>query len=197
CDWIHIDVMDGIYVPNMSFGFPIVEAIRRSTDLPLDCHLMIDTAPLYVREFAKAGADTIVVHPDACTHLHRVIQAIKDEGVSAGVALNPATPLSVLDEILPELDLVLLMSVNPGYGGQKYIPAVTDKIRRLRAIIDERGLDIHLQVDGGISVDTIGIARAAGANAFVAGSAVFNAGDPTRSIAELRAAARRGTDILV
>jgi ribulose-phosphate 3-epimerase len=174
-DWIHVDVMDGHFVPNMTVGPPIVAALRPITDLPLDVHLMIEGPERLIPEFARAGADCITVHVETCPHLHRTIQQIKELGVQAGVTLNPGTPLSTLREILSEVDLVLIMSVNPGFGGQSYIPASTDKIARLRRMLDERGLaEVEIQVDGGIKVHNIAEVVAAGASVLVVGSAIFN-----------------------
>lgn len=180
-DWLHIDVMDGLFVPNISIGVPVVAALRRITELPLDCHLMITQPERYLAAFAEAGASRITVHAEATTHLHRTVQAIHDLGLPAGVALNPATPLSVLDEILPMLDLVLIMSVNPGFGGQRYISTSTAKIARMRAMLDTQHMDhIHVQVDGGIGVENLREVIAAGATSIVAGTAIFN---PRQSVA--------------
>lgn len=174
-DWLQIDVMDGVFVPNISVGLPVVAALRRSVGLTLDCHLMITQPERYLADFVKAGANHITVHVEATTHLHSTIQQIKRLGASAGVALNPATPLVVLDEILPYLDLVLVMSVNPGFGGQEYIATSTDKIARLRQLLDRRGLgQIHIQVDGGVSPKNAAEIANAGATNLVAGSAIFN-----------------------
>lgn len=174
-DWIHVDVMDGHFVPNMTVGPLIVAALRPITDLPLDVHLMIERPELLIPEFARAGADCITVHVETCPHLHRTLQQIKELGVQAGVTLNPATPLSTLDEVLSEVDLVLIMSVNPGFGGQSYIPASTARIARLRRMLDERGLrDVELEVDGGLKAHNAGEVVAAGASVLVVGSAIFN-----------------------
>jgi len=174
-DWIHVDVMDGHFVPNMTVGPPIVAALRPVTDLPLDVHLMIERPELLIPEFARAGADCITVHVETCPHLHRTLQQIKELGVQAGVTLNPATPLTTLDEVLAEVDLVLIMSVNPGFGGQSYIPASTAKIARLRKMLDERGLkEVELQVDGGLKTGNVAEVVAAGASVLVIGSAIFN-----------------------
>ncbi len=174
-DWIHVDVMDGHFVPNMTIGPPIVAALRPITDLPLDVHLMIEQPDQLIPEFVRAGADCITVHQETCPHLHRTIQVIKDAGVMAGVTINPGTPLSMLDEILADVDLVLIMSVNPGFGGQSYIPASTGKIARLRRLLDERGLpDVELEVDGGIKAHNAAEIVAAGASVLVVGSAIFN-----------------------
>jgi ribulose-phosphate 3-epimerase len=174
-DWLQIDVMDGVFVPNISVGLPVVAGLRRAVGLTLDCHLMIVQPERYVADFVKAGANHITVHVEATTHLHRAIQHIKELGATAGVALNPATPLGALDEILPYLDLVLIMSVNPGFGGQSYIPTSTDKIARLRRMLDERGMGhIHIQVDGGVKAGNLAEVVGAGATNIVAGSAIFN-----------------------
>ena len=174
-DWLQIDVMDGGFVPNISVGLPIVAALRRSVGLTLDCHLMITQPERYVADFVKAGANHITVHVEATTHLHSTIQQIKRLGASAGVALNPATPLVALEEILPYLDLVLIMSVNPGFGGQEYIATSTGKIARLRQWFDQKGLgQIHIQVDGGVSAKNAAEVAGAGATNLVAGSAIFN-----------------------
>jgi ribulose-phosphate 3-epimerase len=174
-DWIHVDVMDGHFVPNMTIGPPIVAALRPITDLPLDVHLMIEQPDQLIPEFVRAGADRITVHQETCPHLHRTIQVIKDSGVKAGVTINPGTPLSVLEEILAEVDLVLIMSVSPGFGGQSYIPASSDKIARLRRLLNERGLlDVELEVDGGIKAHNAAEIVAAGASVLVVGSAIFN-----------------------
>lgn len=173
--YIHVDVMDGMFVPNISFGFPILKAVRKMTDKVLDVHLMIADPDRYIDAFYEAGADIICVHAEACTHLHRTVQHIKQLGAKAAVALNPATPLSVLDYVLEDLDMVLVMSVNPGFGGQKFIPSSIRKIKELRSMLDERGLDhIELEVDGGVTLDNLREIKEAGANVFVAGSAVFN-----------------------
>ena len=174
-DWLQIDVMDGVFVPNISVGLPVVSALRRTVGLTLDCHLMITQPERYLADFVKAGANHITVHAEATTHLHSTIQQIKHLGASAGVALNPATPLVALEEILPYLDLVLIMSVNPGFGGQAYISTSTGKIARLRQLLDQQGLGhIHLQVDGGVSHANAAEIVGAGATNLVAGSAIFN-----------------------
>lgn len=173
--YIHVDVMDGMFVPNISFGFPVLKAVRKMTDKVLDVHLMIADPDRYIDEFYKAGADIICVHAEACTHLHRTIQHIKQLGIKAAVALNPGTPLSAIDYILEDLDMVLVMSVNPGFGGQKFIPSSLRKIKELKAILKERGLEhIDIEVDGGVTLNNVQEIKAAGANVFVAGSAVFN-----------------------
>lgn len=185
-DWVHIDVMDGVYVPNISFGIPIVRAVKKCTQMPLDVHLMIVDPGRYIDDFAEAGADMIVVHQETCVHLHRVLDTIKAKGVSAGVALNPGTPVSTVEEVLPYVDMILLMTVDPGFGGQSYINSMTDKISRLRTMLDAKGLDVHIQVDGGIGPDNIRKVFKAGANAIVAGSSVFSGEDPAGAIRELR-----------
>ena len=187
-DYIHIDVMDGHFVPNITIGPLVVEALRPVTAKPLDVHLMIEQPDLYIPEFARAGADIITVHQEAVPHLHRTVQLIHQLGKKAGVSINPATPVESLDVILDELDLVLVMSVNPGFGGQSFIPAALDKIRALRQRIDLRGLHTELEVDGGVKVDNIAEVVAAGADVLVAGSAVFNSSDYSATIAALRGA---------
>lgn len=180
-DYIHIDVMDGHFVPNITIGSPVVAALRPRTSLPLDVHLMVDNPEDHIQEFARAGADIITIHPEVCPHLHRAIRKIKELKVRAGLALNPGTPLSTLEEVLPSLDLVLLMTVNPGYGGQAFIPEVLPKIARLRQKLDEASLPIELEVDGGITAETAPGAVQAGARVLVAGSAIFSSG---QSVAE-------------
>lgn len=176
-EYLHIDVMDGMFVPSISFGMPVIRSIRKGTDCFFDVHLMIEQPERYIEEFVKCGADSITVHAEATKHLHRAVQQIKACGVKAGVALNPSTPLSVLDYVLEETDMILLMTVNPGFGGQKYIPQMTEKIRTLRQNLIGRGLETDIQVDGGVNADTIREVLGAGANICVAGSAVF--GDKT------------------
>jgi ribulose-phosphate 3-epimerase len=185
-DYIHIDVMDGHFVPNITIGPLVVDALRKVTDKPLDVHLMIENPDLYIADFAKAGADIITVHQEAVPHLHRTVQLIKSLGKKAGVSLNPATPVETLDVILDELDLVLIMSVNPGFGGQSFIPSALDKIRALRQRITERGLSTELEVDGGVKIDNIREVVAAGADVLVAGSAVFNTENYAATITALR-----------
>ncbi|MBU1404765.1 MAG: ribulose-phosphate 3-epimerase [Proteobacteria bacterium] len=187
-DVIHIDVMDGHFVPNITIGPLVVKAVRRITDLPLDVHLMIENADAYLDDFARAGADWITVHVETGYHLHRTIHRIKELGKKAGAVLNPATPLTSLEEILPDLDLVMLMTVNPGFGGQSFIESSLAKIKQLKKMIDDRGLSVGIEVDGGVSPKTIGPIAAAGANIFVAGSAVFGQNDYAKVIAELKGA---------
>ncbi|MBJ6752563.1 ribulose-phosphate 3-epimerase [Geomonas anaerohicana] len=189
-DYVHIDVMDGQFVPNITIGPLIVEAARRVTTLPLDVHLMIVDPDRYIPDFAKAGSDIIVVHAEATNHLHRTIQLIKSFGKKAGVSLNPATPLNVLDYVMEELDLILLMTVNPGFGGQSFIEACIPKIQALRATMDRRGVEAELEVDGGVKTDNIARIAHAGADVFVAGSAVFNSPDYAATIAELKRRAK-------
>lgn len=175
-DYIHIDVMDGHFVPNITIGPAVVKALRPHTKLPFDVHLMISPVDLYIEDFVKAGADIITVHPEAGPHLHRTLQTIKSFGVKAGVSLNPASPVELIETVIDDIDLVLVMSVNPGFGGQKFISSQLAKLRRLRAMIDATGRDIDLEVDGGIDPDTAVLAIAAGADVLVAGSATFKGG---------------------
>ena len=191
-DVIHIDVMDGHFVPNITIGPLVVEAASRATDKPLDVHLMISNPDDYIEKFVTAGADWLTVHVEACTHLQRTVSRIREGGLKAGVVLNPATPLQTLDYILEDVDLVMIMSVNPGFGGQSFIPATLDKIRKLRSMIDERGLDVGIEVDGGVSPKTIGEIAQAGANIFVAGSAIYGCDDYGPVIDELRREAQKG-----
>lgn len=185
-DVIHLDVMDGHFVPNLTFGPPIIKAVRKICDLPFDVHLMIENPDKYLEAYADAGADWITVHVETCTHLHRTIHRIKELGKKAGAVLNPATPLSTLDYILEDVDLVMLMSVNPGFGGQSFIPSTLDKTRALKARIDERCLNVGIEIDGGVSPKTIDAIASAGANIFVAGSAVFGAPDYGRAISAMK-----------
>ncbi|MFZ8842762.1 ribulose-phosphate 3-epimerase [Thermoflexus sp.] len=176
-DWIHVDVMDGHFVPNLTFGMPIVAALRRITSLPLDVHLMIEAPERYLEAFAQAGADRLIVHLEACPHLHRVIQGIRRLGLRAGVALNPATPLSALEEILPDVDQVLIMTVNPGFGGQAFIERMREKVRRARRMIDALDRPIELEVDGGVGPENASDLVEAGATVLVAGASIFEAPD--------------------
>ncbi|MCK5695424.1 MAG: ribulose-phosphate 3-epimerase [Desulfobacula sp.] len=185
-DWIHIDVMDGQFAPNITYGPIIVEACKRTSNLVLDVHLMIEKPDLIIPEFAKAGADYISVHQEACTHLHRSLQLIKSFNVKAGVALNPATPLSSIKWVVDQLDFVLIVSVNPGFGGQKFIESSIDKIKALSQLLKEKNPDAIIQVDGGINQDTIKSVSKAGATSFVAGSAIFNAKNYKEAILSLR-----------
>lgn len=189
-DYIHIDVMDGHFVPNITIGPLVVEAARKVTSLPLDVHLMIENPDQYIPDFAAAGADIIVIHAEAVNHLHRTVQLIKSLGKKAGVSLNPATPLNVLDYILEDLDLVLLMTVNPGFGGQSFIEACLPKIHSLRAMLDRRGCEAELEVDGGVKASNIAGIAHAGANVFVAGSAVFGSNDYAATISEMKRLAK-------
>jgi ribulose-phosphate 3-epimerase len=185
-DWIHVDVMDGHFVPNLTIGPPVVEAVRRSTSLPLDVHLMIEEPEKSIADYVKAGADIVGVHAETCPHLHRSVAQIREAGARACVVLNPATPAQAVEIVLGDVDQVLVMSVDPGFGGQRFIEGVLPKIETLRRWIDERGLEVALEVDGGIARDTIERAAAAGADTFVAGTAVFGAPDYVAAIAELR-----------
>ena len=183
-DYIHIDVMDGHYVPPITIGAQTVAALRSRTDLPLDVHLMVETPERQIDQFAQAGSDIITIHPEACAHVHRTVQYIKDLGKKAGVALDPGTPVNVLDEILPDVDLVLVMTVNPGFGGQKFIESMCDKIKRVRTELDRRELTAELEVDGGINANNAARAVGAGAKVLVAGAAVFAAGIPVKEALE-------------
>jgi ribulose-phosphate 3-epimerase len=185
-DMIHVDVMDGRYVPNLTFGAKVIAAARKATRLPLDVHLMVMEPERYLDPFADAGASSFILHPDATRHVQRQLVAARERGMRAGLALNPADPLTVVGEVLDDLDQLLLMTVNPGFGGQHYIAAATDKIRRARALLDRAGERIWLEVDGGITPETIGEAHRAGADTFVAGSAVFGTPDPGNALRELR-----------
>jgi len=186
-DYVHVDVMDGHFVPNLTIGPVVVEAVKRVTDLPLDVHLMIEDAERWVGAYAKAGADVIGVHVEACPHLHRTLQQIRDLGKRASVVLNPATPVEAIEWVLDDVDQVLIMSVNPGFGGQQFIPSALRKIQQLRRMIDERGLAVDIEVDGGVKVDNVAAVCAAGANVIVSGSGVFGTKDYAATIAELRA----------
>jgi ribulose-phosphate 3-epimerase len=191
-DWVHVDVMDGHFVPNITIGPLIVEAVKEHTSLPLDVHLMIEQPERYVADFVKAGADIVGVHAETCPNLHRSVAQIREAGARACVVLNPATPASALEYVLCEVDQVLVMTVNPGFGGQRFISGMLPKIATIRRWIDERGLQVDLEVDGGIASETIASARGAGANVFVAGTAVFGAPDFAVAIAELRKRAEAG-----
>lgn len=185
-EWIHVDVMDGHFVPNLTFGAPMIRALRRITDRPLDVHLMVYNPEHYIEEYAEAGATIFTFHPEATVHVQRQLAAVRDRGMLAGLALNPASPLSLIEEVLDDIDLVLIMSVNPGYGGQSYLPQATDKIRRTRAMLDRHGGRCFLEVDGGITDETIGEAWSAGADTFVAGTAVFGTDDPAKAVRDLQ-----------
>ncbi|AHN20869.1 ribulose-phosphate 3-epimerase [Lysinibacillus varians] len=185
---IHIDVMDGHFVPNISFGSIVLDAIRPLTDLPLDVHLMIENPDQYIEQFAKAGADYITVHVEACRHLHRTIQLIRSYGVKPGVVLNPHTPIETIQHVLQDIDMVLFMTVNPGFGGQKFIHSVVPKIEALSTIIKERNLDVAIEIDGGINAETIVPCAKAGATIFVAGSAIYSKEDRTAALQEILAA---------
>jgi ribulose-phosphate 3-epimerase len=185
-DWFHLDVMDGVFVPNISFGFPIIEAVKKHAKKPLDVHIMIQNPDDYINTFKDLGVDILTVHYEACTHLHRTIQAIKQTGMKAGVALNPHTPVSLLTDILNDLDLVLIMSVNPGFGGQKFIPNALNKVTELRELAKIKNPALIIEVDGGVNLETGKELVKAGANALVAGSFVFNSTNPSQTIASLK-----------
>jgi ribulose-phosphate 3-epimerase len=190
---IHVDIMDGHFVPNITIGPPVVKSLRKATELPLDCHLMIENADDYIPAFVEAGADWISVHQEACVHLNRTLHHIRDHGASPGVVINPATPVETLAEVLDIVDYVLVMSVNPGFGAQKFIPAAVHKIRRLAEVRSTRALHYRIEVDGGIALDTVGDVVRAGAEILVAGNAVFGAGDPKSNAQKLLKAAMEAT----
>jgi ribulose-phosphate 3-epimerase len=185
-EWIHVDVMDGHFVPNLTFGAPVIRALRGITDRPLDVHLMVRNPEHYIEEYAGAGANLFTFHPEATVHVQRHLAAVRERGMLAGLALNPSSPIALVEEVLDDLDLVLVMSVNPGYGGQSYLPSATEKIRRVRALLDQAGSRAVLEVDGGITTETIAEAWLAGADTFVAGTAVFGPADPAEAVRELR-----------
>ena len=185
-DWLHIDVMDGVFVPNISFGLPVVEAMKRHAKKPMDVHLMIVNPDQYIADFKKVGADFLTVHYEACTHLHRTIQLIHQHEMKAGLALNPHTPIDVLSEIICDLDLVLIMSVNPGFGGQKFIPQAVEKVKKLKNLIQQSGSKALIEIDGGVNLETGKLLADAGADALVAGSFVFNSESPSDTISSLK-----------
>ena len=185
-EWIHVDVMDGHFVPNLTFGAPVIRALRRITDRPLDVHVMVERPEHYIEEYAAAGANVFTFHPEATVHVQRHLASAREQGMLAGLALDPSTPIAFAEEVLDDLDLVLVMSVNPGYGGQSYLPAATEKIRRIRALLDQAGSRAALEVDGGITTETITEAWLAGADTFVAGTAVFGTPDPAQAVRDLQ-----------
>jgi ribulose-phosphate 3-epimerase len=185
-DWFHVDIMDGVFVPNISFGFPVVKALQKVAKKHMDVHLMIVDPDRYIADFAKAGAQTLTVHYEACTHLHRSLQAIKAQGMKAGIALNPHTPVSVLEDIIADADLVCLMSVNPGFGGQAFIERTYEKVRALKHLITESGSSALIEIDGGVTLDNASLLHEAGADVLVAGNTVFGSSDPIQTIAELK-----------
>ncbi|MEW9548682.1 ribulose-phosphate 3-epimerase [Nonomuraea sp. NPDC050783] len=192
-DWLHVDVMDYHFVPNLTLGLPVVEALRKATPTPLDCHLMIADPDRWAPQYAEAGAGSVTVHAEAAKAPVRTLREIRSQGARAGLALNPATPVEPYEDLLPELDMLLLMTVEPGFGGQKFLDVVLPKIRRARALVERHGGSIWVQVDGGVDAGTIGRCAEAGADVFVAGSAVYGASDPSAAVDELRAAAARAS----
>lgn len=185
-DWFHVDVMDGVFVPNISFGFPIIAALKKVAKKTIDCHIMIANPDVYINDFAKAGVDILTFHFEASTHIHRTIHAIKEAGMKAGIALNPHTPISVLEHVIQDLDLVLIMSVNPGFGGQKFIPQAVDKVKQAKQLILEKSSKALIEVDGGVNTETGKLLVQAGADALVAGSFVFNSSNPEQTISDLK-----------
>ena len=185
-DWFHVDVMDGVFVPNISFGFPVIEAIKKHATKPLDVHIMIQNPDLYIEDFKRCGADILTFHYEASTHVHRTIQAIKQAGMKAGIALNPHTPIAFLSEVIQDLDLVLIMSVNPGFGGQKFIENSISKVKELKRLIESKNTTCIIEIDGGVNLETGKRLVEAGANALVAGSFVFNSENPSNTIADLK-----------
>jgi ribulose-phosphate 3-epimerase len=191
CEYLHIDVMDGHFVPNITLGPNIVKSLRKDVNMVFDAHLMIENPDMYIKDFAEAGCDIIVVHQEACKHLHRTIQNIKSYNIKAGVALNPATPIETIKHILKDVDMVLIMTVNPGFGGQSFIDSMIDKIRELKSIVVEQNLNIDIQVDGGIKPSNVADVVKAGANVIVAGSAIFNSSDIKETVIEFRKNAKK------
>ena len=191
CEYLHIDVMDGHFVPNITLGPNIVKSLRKDVNMVFDAHLMIENPDMYIKDFAEAGCDIIVVHQEACKHLHRTIQNIKSYNIKAGVALNPATPIETIKHVLKDVDMVLIMTVNPGFGGQSFIDSMIDQIRELKAIVDEQSLNIDIQVDGGIKPSNVADVVNAGANVIVAGSAIFNSSDIKETVIEFRENAKK------
>lgn len=185
-DYLHLDVMDGNFVPNLTFGFPIIEQIKSISEKPLDTHLMIENPDRHLEKFREAGADNLTVHYETCPHLHRTIQRIKELGMKASVTVNPATPVSVLENILPDVYMVLIMTVNPGYGGQEFIPQSIEKIKKLRSMIDEKELNTLIEIDGGVTLENIGMLSEAGVDVFVVGSTIFNSSEPIEMIHKLK-----------